>query len=107
MPSTRICIRSELVMPTITDGSKPESHQEPPPCAVEYDAGRWRTPAPLLKSERRYRRLFGTAKGGVLILDAETGEVLEANPALRVLVVDDNVDFAYGIGELLRTSGHD
>ena len=106
MRPTGICMRSELAMPPDTDGPKPES-QEPTACAVDYDAGRCRTPAPLRKSERRYRRLFGTAKGGVLILDTETGKVLEANPSLRVLVVDDNVDFAYGIGELLRTSGHD
>jgi len=33
-------------------------------------------------SETRYRRLFETAREGILILDAETGEVIEINPFL-------------------------
>ena len=31
-------------------------------------------------SELRYRRLFQTAKDGILILDADTGKIIEANP---------------------------
>jgi diguanylate cyclase (GGDEF)-like protein/PAS domain S-box-containing protein len=31
-------------------------------------------------SEKRYRRLFETAKDGILILDAETGMIVDANP---------------------------
>ena len=34
----------------------------------------------LRQSERRYRRLFQTAKDGILILDADTGKVIDANP---------------------------
>jgi len=34
----------------------------------------------LKESEVRYRRLFETAKDGILILDFETGEILDANP---------------------------
>jgi PAS domain S-box-containing protein len=34
----------------------------------------------LKESELRYRRLFETAKDGILILDFETGEILDANP---------------------------
>ncbi len=34
----------------------------------------------LIASELRYRRLFETAKDGILILDAETGTVVEVNP---------------------------
>lgn len=36
----------------------------------------------LIASERRYRRLFETAKDGILILDAETGKILDVNPFL-------------------------
>ena len=37
-------------------------------------------------SEIRYRRLFEAAKDGILILDAETGMVLDVNPFLTELL---------------------
>lgn len=40
----------------------------------------------LRHSEVRYRRLFETAKDGILILDAETGKITDANPFLEVLL---------------------
>lgn len=36
----------------------------------------------LITSELRYRRLFETAKDGILILDVETGKIVDANPFL-------------------------
>lgn len=39
------------------------------------------------KSEIRYRRLFETAKDGILILDFETGDIVDANPFI-VKVID-------------------
>ncbi len=36
----------------------------------------------LRESEARYRRLFETARDGLIILDGETGKVLDVNPAL-------------------------
>jgi len=36
----------------------------------------------LYASEIRYRRLFETAKDGILILDAETGKIVDVNPFL-------------------------
>lgn len=36
----------------------------------------------LRVSEIRFRRLFETAKDGILILDAETGRILDVNPSL-------------------------
>lgn len=36
----------------------------------------------LSVSETRYRRLFETAKDGILILDAETGKIMNVNPFL-------------------------
>ena len=44
----------------------------------------------LAESEKRYRRLFESAKDGILILDAETGMVVDVNPFLLQLL-----DFEY------------
>ena len=38
--------------------------------------------AKLIASETRYRRLFESAKDGILILDAENGEIVDVNPFL-------------------------
>jgi two-component system, cell cycle sensor histidine kinase and response regulator CckA len=40
----------------------------------------------LKDSEKRYRRLFESAKDGILILDADTGKVVDANPFLLQLL---------------------
>jgi two-component system, cell cycle sensor histidine kinase and response regulator CckA len=40
----------------------------------------------LKDSEKRYRRLFESAKDGILILDAETGKVVDVNPFLMKLL---------------------
>jgi len=40
----------------------------------------------LQVSETRYRRLFETAQDGILILDAESGQVLDVNPFLLKLL---------------------
>ena len=40
----------------------------------------------LTASEIRYRRLFETAKDGILILDADTGRITDANPFLQNLL---------------------
>jgi diguanylate cyclase (GGDEF)-like protein/PAS domain S-box-containing protein len=37
----------------------------------------------LEESEARYRRLFETAKDGILILDGDTGRIMDANPFLQ------------------------
>ena len=49
-------------------------------------ADRKRIQADLNISEIRYRRLFETAKDGILILDAVTGEITDANPHLQDLL---------------------
>ncbi|MGQ9648222.1 MAG: sigma-54 interaction domain-containing protein [Thermodesulfobacteriota bacterium] len=41
-----------------------------------------RTEEALKISETRYRRLFETAQDGILILDADTGQILDVNPFL-------------------------
>ena len=40
----------------------------------------------LRLSDARYRRLFETAQDGILILDAETGQVVDANPFIKELL---------------------
>ena len=40
----------------------------------------------LRASEVRYRRLFETAKDGILLLDADTGQIADANPFLQDLL---------------------
>ncbi len=40
----------------------------------------------LVESEKRYRRLFESAKDGILILDAHTGMVVDVNPFLMRLL---------------------
>jgi PAS domain S-box-containing protein len=40
----------------------------------------------ILASEVRYRRLFETAQDGILILDGETGQVVDANPFMKDLL---------------------
>jgi len=42
--------------------------------------------AALLDSEIRYRRLFETAKDGILILDTESGRITDANPFMSELL---------------------
>ena len=37
----------------------------------------------LERSETRYRRLFETAQDGMLILNADTGQIIDANPFIR------------------------
>jgi PAS domain S-box-containing protein len=39
-----------------------------------------------MASEIRYRRLFETAQDGILILDADTGQIVDANPFLITLL---------------------
>jgi diguanylate cyclase (GGDEF)-like protein/PAS domain S-box-containing protein len=42
--------------------------------------------AAVKASETRYRRLFESAKDGILILDADSGVIIDANPYLEVLL---------------------
>ena len=49
-------------------------------------AERKRIQVALTASEIRYRRLFETAKDGILILDADTGRITDANPFLQNLL---------------------
>ena len=52
----------------------------------ETSAEKTRLMDALRDSEKRYRRLFESAKDGILILDAETGKVVDVNPFLLHLL---------------------
>ncbi len=47
----------------------------------------------LLASETRYRRLFETAKDGILILDGATGEIADVNPFLVEMLGYSHTEF--------------
>ncbi|MDP2816589.1 MAG: PAS domain S-box protein [Rectinemataceae bacterium] len=56
----------------------------------------------LKRSETRYRRLFETAEDGILILDAETGQILDVNPFLIRILGYSKEDF---LGKMLWNLG--
>ena len=49
----------------------------------------------LIDSELRYRRLFETAQDGILILDAESGTIMDVNPYLIIML-------GYSLPEFIR-----
>jgi formate hydrogenlyase transcriptional activator len=56
-------------------------------CAVIVDITERKKMEDALKiSETRYRRLFEAAQDGILILDAETGQIVDVNPFLSELL---------------------
>ena len=65
-----------IPLPPRTGGESPDSGA----------AERKRILDALKVSEIRYRRLFETAKDGILILDAATGRITDANPYLQELL---------------------
>ena len=54
--------------------------------AIEDVTGQARSIRALADSELRFRRLFEAAKDGILILDADTGAIVDANPFLLDLL---------------------
>lgn len=53
---------------------------------MEDITDRKRVEAALAASEVRYRRLFETAQDGILLLNADTGEIVDVNPFLEDLL---------------------
>jgi PAS domain S-box-containing protein len=53
---------------------------------VALNRERQRVEEELHVSETRYRRLFETAQDGILILDADTGQVIDVNPFLIIML---------------------
>lgn len=62
--------------------------------AIEDITERTRAAVAVYSSEVRYRRLFETAQDGILILDAATGAIVDANPFMTDLL-------GYSQGEFL------
>lgn len=58
----------------------------------------------LIKSERRYRRLFETARDGILLVDAESGAIQAANPYICGLLLrsEESIigDYLWELGPL-------
>jgi len=59
----------------------------------ENDNKRKEAEEALTSSENRYRRLFESAKDGILILDAETGMIVDVNPFLIDLLAYSKEQF--------------
>ena len=53
---------------------------------IRMEAVEIRSAQAILVSELRYRRLFETMQDGILILDADTGQVVDANPFMKELL---------------------
>ncbi|MGD1045130.1 MAG: PAS domain S-box protein [Bacteroidota bacterium] len=52
----------------------------------ENESGRSKTMIDVRDSEIRYRRLFEAAKDGILILDADSGAITDANPFIKEIL---------------------
>jgi formate hydrogenlyase transcriptional activator len=61
--------------------------------AIEDISERKKTEEALKISETRYRRLFETARDGILILDADTGQISDVNPFLVEMLGYSHEDF--------------
>jgi two-component system, cell cycle sensor histidine kinase and response regulator CckA len=86
-------IRAGKVVAILGVGNKPADYTEKDVEIVSYLADvtweivqRKRAEEALIDSEKRYRRLFESAKDGILILDADTGKIVDANPFLLQLL---------------------
>ena len=70
-----------------------DSHPDLILLAMEDVSDRWGAVVALEASEIRYRRLFETAKDGILILDAESGKIADANPYMTELLGYPHAEF--------------
>ncbi len=55
-------------------------------CNIRDNTDRKLAEEAKIASEMRYRRLFETAQDGILILDADTGQIVEVNPFLITML---------------------
>ena len=102
MPEGHAEVIRELVVPVMRNdevvailgiGNKPVDYTEKDVAVLSYLSdvtweivARKRTEDAWQNSEKRYRRLFESAKDGILILDADTGKVVDVNPFLSQLL---------------------
>ena len=85
--------RKDKVVAILGVGNKPDHYTEKDVEIVSYLSDvtweiveRKRTEEARQDSEKRYRRLFESAKDGILILDADTGKVVDVNPFLAQML---------------------
>jgi PAS domain S-box-containing protein len=71
---------------------RPNEHSDLILLAIEDISERRAAEQELRDSEIRYRRLFQTAKDGILILDANSGKIVDANAFMSSLVGLDPAD---------------
>jgi PAS domain S-box-containing protein len=74
----------------IKEAAKPN---QPVEKSQARETGRRQTDKALKKSETRYRRLFETAQDGILLLDADTGQIFDVNPFLIKMLGYSHKDF--------------
>jgi two-component system, cell cycle sensor histidine kinase and response regulator CckA len=86
-------MRNDMVVAILGVGNKPSEYSQQDLKAVSLLADvtweiiqRKKVEEALVESEKRYRRLFESAKDGILILDARTGMVVDVNPFLTRLL---------------------
>ena len=60
---------------------------------IRYAIERKRSDQRVMASEASYRRLFETARDGIFILDAATGQITDANPYLETLLGHKAAEF--------------
>jgi diguanylate cyclase (GGDEF)-like protein/PAS domain S-box-containing protein len=82
-----------------TQSAQPKGRSAKPPVRTNGTpagdpAGGKQSENAVATSELRYRRLFEAAKDGILILDALTGQITDANPFLQAML-------GYPLGELV------
>lgn len=82
----------DLILLAIEDATERKRAEE----TVRVQDAAWR------KSEVQYRRLFESARDGILILDERTGKIIDVNPFLCELL---GYDFAYFMGKELWEIG--
>ena len=91
-------IRKDKVVAILGVGNKSEDYNESDVKILSYLSDvTWETvkrkinEEALIASEKRYRRLFEAARDGILILDADTGKVVDVNPFIL-----DLLGYSYG-----------
>jgi PAS domain S-box-containing protein len=72
---------------------QPGDHSELILLAIEDVTERRWAETELVNSELRYRRLFETAQDAILILDAKTGKITDANPYIKQMLGYTQTEF--------------
>jgi diguanylate cyclase (GGDEF)-like protein/PAS domain S-box-containing protein len=68
-----------ITTPDRLEGTQEDENGSPSNSYIDHE----RRQIALRESEARYRRLFETAKDGILILDGDTGRITDVNPFLQ------------------------